>query len=536
MRASPTSLVQLLSRLAALCLVFSLVSSVAVAQEANRFGLFVGANIGGPDETPLRYAEADAVRLAEVMQLVGGLPEENITLLLGSTADEFEARLAALEERIVEAQRVHGDALLMVYFSGHADANALHLSGTYVAFDRLKDLLDRSRADARILIIDACRSGELTRVKGAVAAQPFQIQTQQWTVPRGMAIITSAAAGEDAQESERLRGGFFTHHLITGLVGAASTDDDGAVTLQSLYRYAYEETVRSTSRAPFVQHPTYNFDMRGRDDIVLAHPGRFTRGMGQLELAEPGTYVVFDGSADGPIAADLTVEQPTRLTLAQGQYFLRHRRPDGIYETTVEVLDGQLAHFRGGGDELQRIPYAVVARRGIVDGPSSTYGFALGGGVAQEVLDGTGLMALGTLRAQTARSPLTLQLGMRLGTSRGGNDLLQIQQRLLGVEAGAIYTTDLRRVSAGVGLRTGVDLLRQQLQAGAPQSSRTSTVGRIGPLLHLEVHISPRFSLYLDGGVDAAFLRRFDPTQTQDSTVVRLVPFATSGISLHLLR
>ena len=62
--------------------------------------------------------------------------------------------------------------------------------------------------------------------------------------------LAATAASEDAQESDELRGSFFTHYLVSGLLGAADEDGDGAVTLAEAYDHAYAATLRATSRTP----------------------------------------------------------------------------------------------------------------------------------------------------------------------------------------------------------------------------------------------------------------------------------------------
>jgi len=103
--------------------------------------------------------------------------------------------------------------VLFVYFSGHADVSSLHLGDSRLSFQRLKELAAGVGADVNVLVVDACRSGGLTRVKGATPAEPFEIKAEDRLDSLGLAIITSSAAGEDAQESERLSGGIFTHHF-----------------------------------------------------------------------------------------------------------------------------------------------------------------------------------------------------------------------------------------------------------------------------------------------------------------------------------
>ena len=40
----------------------------------------------------------------------------------------------------------------------------------------------------------------------------------------GVVFLTSSSANEDAHESDTLKGSFFTHYLVSGMLGAADTD------------------------------------------------------------------------------------------------------------------------------------------------------------------------------------------------------------------------------------------------------------------------------------------------------------------------
>ena len=264
-------------RLCLAALVASVLAFLPVADafgaggKTRRFALVVGANQGNASDVALRYAERDARRLADVLTRMGRVQPEDLILLEATDAQSVERVLGDLNRRIGQfhATRPDAETMLVVFYSGHAGPVGLHIGGTRLRFDRLKQMLDDSPARIRVLIVDACRSGEVTRVKGAAAAEPFAIQVEDRLGGEGMAIITSSAAGEDAQESDRLQGSFFTHSFLTGLQGAADTSGDRRVTLNEAYRYAYDETLRATSRAPNLQHPTYSFRLRGRDDLVL---------------------------------------------------------------------------------------------------------------------------------------------------------------------------------------------------------------------------------------------------------------------------
>ena len=105
---------------------------------------------------------------------------------------------------------------------------------------------------------------------------------------QGYAFLTSSSENEAAQESERLRGSFFTHALLTGLRGAADVSGDGKVTLNEAYQFAFNETlVQTTPTQAGAQHPAYDIKMagtgrRGDDrrarELGQPDPGRGLRG------------------------------------------------------------------------------------------------------------------------------------------------------------------------------------------------------------------------------------------------------------------
>src|SRR5205814_4122811 len=182
-------------------------------------------------------------------------------------------------------------------FSGHSDAQNLHLGADDLSSEELSKLVRLSPAKLKVLLLDSCRSGALTRVKGGHQVPPFQIRVEDQLRFEGYAVITSSSAGEDAQESDALRSSIFTHHFLAALRGPADLNHDGLVTLGEAYAYAYEQALKS-SMATVVgsQHATYDYDLHGRADPVLADL-RGAHDQGRLILTAPGEYLVM--SSDG---------------------------------------------------------------------------------------------------------------------------------------------------------------------------------------------------------------------------------------------
>lgn len=410
-------------------------STLARADEPLRYAIVVGANHGDAGDEVLRYAARDADEVAKTLQKWGKVTPKRMRLLHSPSADQVVEAIRSVNALIAK-QAASSETSLLVYYSGHADATELHLAGSRLSFKRVRDAIEASPAQVKVLIVDSCRSGELTRVKGASQAPPFQITANDRLDTEGMAIITSSAASEDAQESERLRGGVFTHHLVTGLLGAADTSRDRRVTLTEAYNYAYEQTLRSTSRARFVQHPTFAFQMRGKRDLVVTQLMETDR-VGHIRFEESGNFIV-QNAASKRIVAELRVSGITELVVDPGTYTVVLRRPSEIRETELVIKSGRMATVvvesmrvvdtartadkgtRPGAErEARKSPFAfgvaIGSTFGIVKGNAETYGDPVRTGLAYEAYH---------LRADLGywvNEQWQLSLGARIGVPAGAN-------------------------------------------------------------------------------------------------------------------
>ena len=323
-----------LARVLAALAVACVVRWPAVASAAtDRFAVLIGNNEGAPDEAQLRYAERDIEKIDEILRELGGFEARNIAVLRGADADTVVRTLADVNDRVRRSRSKGNEALLLVYYSGHASADALHLGGTELKVALLNDLVTGSPATVRILVSDACRSGALTRVKGGRVGPAVAVELDDGLAGEGAVLLTSSAAGEDAQESDALGGSFFTHYFASGLLGSADMDGDGAVALEEAYRYARDATIRASSRTlAGTQHPTYRYDLKGRGSVVLTRLGESKR-RGKLELPTGHQFLVLADHTDGAVVAEVAVHDKARsLWLAPGRYGLVGRASDHLPE------------------------------------------------------------------------------------------------------------------------------------------------------------------------------------------------------------
>ena len=480
---------------------------LAAAGQVERFAVVAGNDLGQPPDAPLRWAEADATRVASVLLEVGGVRAENLVLLRGLDAGSLRGALIALNERIRTAGQ---KAVLFVYYSGHADAESLHLGETSLAVRELEQLVRGSAASFRLLVLDACRSGALTRVKGGTPIPPFDIRAGERVPGEGAVFLTSSSASEDSQESDELRGSFFTHALVSGLLGAADADGDGQVTLDEAYRHAYEMTVRGSSRTlAGLQHPTFEYDVRGYGDVVLATLRGNDRTRAWLVLPDRLAWLVFRGSGDGPVVGEIgRGDRVRRLSVRAGKYFVRGRGADALLEGTQQAAAGAVVLVDPA--RLSRTAYARLVRKGMgeeraagsieVEGRTRTP-------LASEERPCTGVAA-GTV---VALRPLTVQA--RLGFCRGGfsGDGIRATSDTWDLEIGATHVWDLPGVSLEAGLVVGGALLHQRFGTAGLAPSRTAAALQLAPTAVISRDLGRRTYVFLSTSA-ATYLFRIEDT------------------------
>ena len=237
-----------------------------------RFAVLIGNNFGGPDLSSLRYAESDTEKIYNVLTHLGGLKKNNVVLLLGKKSNDVIDAFNEVKQKIIKLNESGNayETILIVYYSGHAQDKALQLGNTPLKMQTVKDFLTDSKAHISIGFIDACHSGEITRFKGGSPGPSFLYNFDDKMAAKGQVLITSSSADEYAQESDDIKGSFFTHYLVSGLRGDADKSKDSRVTLGEIYNYTYHKTVmRTTGTRGGVQHPTYNYEISGKGNIVL---------------------------------------------------------------------------------------------------------------------------------------------------------------------------------------------------------------------------------------------------------------------------
>lgn len=228
----------------------------------------------------LTYTINDADALAKFLSSPagGGLPREQITFLAGPQATRSNI--------IKHVNQVFGQAfetdLILFYFSGHGAPDASGKEVYFLPYDTdpsniessavsqldIQKVIGKSRAEKKIVIVDACHSGGLGTDLGKKdalgdAALINRLLQQVAYSDKSTAIFTASRASEKSEETKELGigHGVFTYYLIEGLKGKANSNpnENNFVTISELYEYTYRKVAAFTKGR---QHPELkgNFD------------------------------------------------------------------------------------------------------------------------------------------------------------------------------------------------------------------------------------------------------------------------------------
>ena len=457
-----------------------------------RFVFMVGANNGGPDREKLRFAVSDAKAIKKVLEEMGGVYPEDSILLAEPSRSTFFAEFDKMKKAVLQARSQYSRVEIIFYYSGHSDETYMLLGNERVSYRELQGVISQMEADVRIAILDSCASGSFARIKGGRKKLPFLMDSAYDM--KGYALMTSSSADEFSQESDRLKGSFFTHNLISGLRGAADTTQDGKITLNEVYHFAFNQTLAQTEKTlTGPQHPNYTIRMTGTGDVVMTD---IRRSSAVLLIHKEVFGKIFIRDKNEVLVLELNKMQgrPVEIGLEKGKYKVINIRDDKIYKAEIHLSKGKQTeltdeHFmeiekvfrrtRGKGrdypdigDIYKRIPFhlSILAKPGKREKTItnfslhliSTYrsildGLSLGTGISivGEELNGAQVSFIGNI---SGRYGQFLQLAYIFNSSRGSFNGVQasrlfnyVKRDLKGVQFSGFNYVGRR----AIGLQTG---------------------------------------------------------------------------------
>ncbi|HVK83072.1 MAG TPA: caspase family protein, partial [Kofleriaceae bacterium] len=181
--------------------------------------IVIGSNPGWSQDRPLRYAEHDAERIRDVLVSLGNFPADRVTLLRDPSTAEVRAALRRLGNTARDS--ANEDTLVFIYYSGHADDKYLHLRGDPLTHRELQDTLRALPVTIKLGVVDACKSGAVTR-KGGGPVDEFAVDV---VTPKlsGMVLLSSCGADELSQESRAVAASRRSADRTSAVVGSRSS-------------------------------------------------------------------------------------------------------------------------------------------------------------------------------------------------------------------------------------------------------------------------------------------------------------------------
>ena len=283
--------------------------------------------------------------MARVLESLGGVAPGDLVFVADGSRRALKDGFATIQQMLRAEQTRGVRRELVFYYSGHSDEEGLLLGSERISYQELRAFIHEAPADLSLAILDSCESGAFTRHKGGARRAPFLLDASIDT--HGHAFLTSSAANEVAQESDRIAASFFTYYLVSGLRGAADANRDRRVTLQEAFQFASQETLARTERTQGgPQHAAYEFDLTGTGDMVVTDVRTTQAGLvltpelsGRISVREAGGALV----AELRKPAGSSVE----LGLEAGSYVVAVENDSAVKEAQLTLAAGK--HLALGG-------------------------------------------------------------------------------------------------------------------------------------------------------------------------------------------
>lgn len=188
-----------------------------------------------------------------------------------------------VNDKVIISLSGHGMVKDEEFYFGTHDIDFKQVEKRGLSYDQLYDLLDHIPARRKLILIDACHSGELdltadeeaTKVKpgeqegskGIIVEDEVQLTDQSFTLMKnlfydmhrgnGSYIISASGAEEYAFEDQKVANGYFTYALMESMDELSSytwSSDKQDVTISRLQEAVYEKVVKLSNG---LQKPTY---------------------------------------------------------------------------------------------------------------------------------------------------------------------------------------------------------------------------------------------------------------------------------------
>ena len=251
---------------------------------------------------PLKTCSNDAIgvrdTLLDVHQLNG---DSNRLFVLCSKTTPHPSKGEIIKEIQKISNLANDNDRLMLFYSGHGhrikedfylvpqDAYDSQNPEALINFDRVLDIVRKSDAKQKIIILDACLSGPIFEEKKLLPAIYSKKFLTDYLKDTKGTVVLSSSTGEQASttKSPDPKLSLFTHFLIQALRGDPNALDDQFLTVDSLYGYISSEVKRCAKSYHAKQFPS--IDIKSNGVIIL---GDFAQALLSPESLDLEIYPV----------------------------------------------------------------------------------------------------------------------------------------------------------------------------------------------------------------------------------------------------
>ena len=252
------------------------------------FLLAIGVSEYEDENRNLKFAQKDASNLADLLTKSSSYSDTVVTRILNKDATKANILKAGemfkkttVDDQVVIFISCHG--LLdekMDYYLATTDVDFADPSKKGLPYEAIEQMLDKIPARKRLIMIDACHSGELDKTEVETVKAPEVVQKkdkkitiafkggQTFVKPKaglnnsfdymkalfndisnhsGATVISAAAGYEFALESKEWNNGVFTYSILNGIdSGTADLNNDGRVSVSELKDYVIGQVAELT--------------------------------------------------------------------------------------------------------------------------------------------------------------------------------------------------------------------------------------------------------------------------------------------------
>jgi len=284
---------------------FELEYKVSEEQKPDLYIFTIGVANFKDTSRNLQFAKKDGEDLVAMLKKTKRYEEVHVKALYNEDATPYNVKTAtrflqkaAIDDQVIVYVSTHGllDDSLNYYLAMHT-TNFSDPTTTGLPYEKLDELLDGLACRNRLVLVDACHSGEVDKsaavTRHSVAGVDIQRRSKSGTTmirPKaglrnsftymqelfsnlsnttGATVISAASGYEFALESSDWNNGVFTYAILQGLATrAVDLNKDGQVQISELQLYVTQKVIELTEGE---QHPTTRTENDVNDFILYEY-------------------------------------------------------------------------------------------------------------------------------------------------------------------------------------------------------------------------------------------------------------------------